>query len=156
MDGNLCITKFGKQYNAPNGQQILVTRDSHPVPCNRVRYQGEYPSATTSASPPSESAEDLRERSGSRQIVDIVIDGNRIEHSSVGIQIGPSREGSVIVNEINSMSGNRLVCGFSSIATHQPNGEVTITFQSGSSHSRHRCIPSASGSWPAALNSLFH
>lgn len=99
MDGNLRITKFGAlQYNAPNGQQIFVNEViPHPVPgaigCvikgNILRYNQRI------ALPPS--AEDFAKDQGLVRFVDIVIDGNRIEHSSVGIQIGPHARG-VIVN----------------------------------------------------------
>ena len=99
MDGNLRITKFGAvQYNIPNGQQFFVNEVvPKPVPGllggiikgNTLRYNQRI------AVPPS--VEDKPKDQGLVRFVDVLIDGNRIEHSPVGIQIGPHAIGVAVV-----------------------------------------------------------
>ena len=96
-DGNLRITKFGSsQY----GKKLVFVNDvvPHPVPGvrgvivkgNRLRYNQRV------AFPPS--AEAKPHDDGKVRFVDVVVDGNRIEHSSAGVQIGSSARNVVLAN----------------------------------------------------------
>jgi len=86
-DGNLRITKFG---SAQYGKKLVFVNDvaPHPVPGGRgvivkdnvLRYNQRV------AFPPS--AEAKPRDDGKIRFVDVVVDGNRIEHSSVGVQVG--------------------------------------------------------------------
>ena len=99
-DGNLRITKFGAlQYGVPGGKPIFVNDVlPHPVPGawaaivkgNVLRYNQRV------AFPPSAEAKprDL----GLVRFIDVVIDGNRIEHSSAGVQLGPHVRGALLSN----------------------------------------------------------
>ncbi len=96
-DGNLRITKFGSsQY----GKKLVFVNDvaPHPVPGGRgvivkdnlLRYNQRV------AFPPS--AEAKPHDDGKVRFVDVVVDGNRIEHSSAGVQIGPQARNVVLAN----------------------------------------------------------
>ena len=96
-DGNLRITKFG---SAQYGKKLVFVNDvvPHPVPggrgdivkANVLRYNERV------AFPPSS---ELRPRDrGIARFVDVVVDGNRIEHSSDGVQIGPEARNVVVAN----------------------------------------------------------
>jgi hypothetical protein len=96
-DGNLRITKFGSsQY----GKKLVFVNDvvPHPVPGGRgvivknnlLRYNQRV------AFPPS--AEAKPRDDGKVRFVDVVVDGNRIEHSSAGVQIGPQARNVVLAN----------------------------------------------------------
>lgn len=96
-DGNLRITKFGSsQY----GKKLVFVNEvaPHPVPggrgvivkANLLRYNQRV------AFPPS--AEVKPRDDGKVRFVDIVVDGNRIEHSSAGVQIGPAAHNVVVAN----------------------------------------------------------
>ena len=94
-DGNLRITKFG---SAQYGKKLVFVNDvvPHPVPGgrgviikdNRLRYSQRI------AFPPS--AEPKPRDDGKVRFVDLVIDGNRVEHSSVGVQVGPAARRAVM------------------------------------------------------------
>ena len=96
-DGNLRITKFG---SAQYGKKLVFVNDvtSHPVPGGRgvivkgntLRYNQRV------AFPPS--AEVKPRDDGKVRFVDVVVDGNRIEHSSAGVQIGPAARNVVLAN----------------------------------------------------------
>ena len=96
-DGNLRITKFGSsQY----GKKLVFVNNvtPHPVPGGRgvivkgntLRYNQRV------AFPPS--AEAKPRDDGKVRFVDVVVDGNRIEHSSAGVQIGPAARNVVVAN----------------------------------------------------------
>ena len=96
-DGNLRITKFGSsQY----GKKLVFVNDvvPHSVPGGRgvivkgntLRYNQRV------AFPPS--AEAKPRDDGKVRFVDVVVDGNRIEHSSAGVQIGPAVQRVVVSN----------------------------------------------------------
>ena len=96
-DGNLRITKFGSsQY----GKKLVFVNDvtPHPVPGGRgvivkgntLRYNQRV------AFPPS--AEAKPRDDGKVRFVDVIVDGNRIEHSSAGVQIGPAARNVVLAN----------------------------------------------------------
>ena len=96
-DGNLRITKFGSsQYSK---KLVFVNEVTpHPVPGGRgvivkgntLRYNQRV------AFPPS--AETKPRDDGKVRFVDVIVDGNRIEHSSAGVQIGPSARNVVLAN----------------------------------------------------------
>ena len=96
-DGNLRITKFGSaQYN----RQTVFVNDVAPRPVpgacgvivkgNDLRYNERI------AFPPSADAKPRD--TGDVRFVDVIVDDNRIEHSSVGVQIGPPARNVVIAN----------------------------------------------------------
>ena len=96
-DGNLRITKFGSsQY----GKKLVFVNEvtPHPVPGargvivkdNLLRYNQRV------AFPPS--AEAKPRDDGKVRFVDVIVDGNRIEHSSAGVQIGPAARNVVVAN----------------------------------------------------------
>lgn len=96
-DGNLRITKFGSsQYGK---QRVFVNEVvPHPVPGgrgvivkgNRLCYNQRV------AIPPS--AEARTHDDGPVRFVDGVVDANRIEHSPVGVQVGPAVQRFVVAN----------------------------------------------------------
>ncbi len=96
-DGNLRITKFGSsQYS----KKLVFVNEvvPHPVPGGRgvivkgntLRYNERV------AFPPS--AEVKPRDDGKVRFVDVVVDGNRIEHSSGGVQVGPAARRFVVAN----------------------------------------------------------
>ena len=96
-DGNLRITKFG---SAQYDKKLVFVNEvaPHPVPGgravivkgNHLRYNQRV------AFPPSA---DVKPRDdGKLRFVDVVVDGNRIEHSSAGVQVGPMVKGFVLAN----------------------------------------------------------
>lgn len=96
-DGNLRITKFGSsQY----GKKLVFVNDvaPHPVPGGRgaivkgnlLRYNQRV------AFPPS--AEVKPRDDGKVRFVDVIVDSNRIEHSSGGVQVGPAVQRFVVAN----------------------------------------------------------
>lgn len=96
-DGNLRITKFGSsQY----GRKLVFVNDvvPHPVPGGRgvivkdnlLRYNQRV------AFPPSSDPKPRDD--GKVRFVDVVVDGNRIEHSSAGVQVGPAVQRFVLSN----------------------------------------------------------
>lgn len=96
-DGNLRITKFGSlQY----GKKLVFVNEvaPHPVPGGRgvivkdnvLRYNQRV------AFPPSPDAKPRDD--GKVRFVDVVVDGNRIEHSSAGVQVGPAARRCVLAN----------------------------------------------------------
>ena len=99
-DGNLRITKFGAlQYGVPGGKAIVVNEVlPHPVPGawativkgNFLRYNQRV------AFPPSTRAKP-RDMELVR-FVNLVVNGNRINHSPVGVQIGPHVRGALLSN----------------------------------------------------------
>ena len=96
-DGILRITKFGSsQYGK---QRVFVNEVTpHPVPGargiivkgNTLRYNQRV------AFPPS--AEAKPRDDGDVRFVDVVVDANRIEHSSAGVQVGPAVQRFVVAN----------------------------------------------------------
>lgn len=91
IDGNLRIGKFGEvQYGFPGGKALFVNEVvPAPVPgargCivrgNVLRYNQRIAFPPWSGPPPKDPGFD--------RILDVVIDHNHVEHSSVGVQIGP-------------------------------------------------------------------
>jgi hypothetical protein len=97
IDGNLRITKFGStQY----GKDLVFVDEVTPRPVpgafgaivkgNTLRYNQRI------AFPPS--AEAKPRDDGKLRMLDVVVDGNRIEHSSVGVQVGPGVQRFVVGN----------------------------------------------------------
>jgi hypothetical protein len=96
-DGNLRITKFGSaQYN----KQLVFVNEVVPRPVpggravivkdNLLRYNQRV------AFPPS--ADPKPRDDGKVRFVDVIVDGNRIEHSAVGVQVGPAAQRVVVSN----------------------------------------------------------
>ena len=98
-DGILRITKFGSsQYN----KQLVFVNDMTPRPVTGARsviVKGNHLTYNQRvAFPPSA---DVKPRDdGKVRFVDVVVDGNRIEHSSAAVQIGPSARNVVIANTL--------------------------------------------------------
>ncbi len=96
-DGNLRITKFG---SAQYGKKLVFVNEvvPHPVPGGRgiivkdnlLRYNQRI------AFPPS--ADPQPHDDGKVRFVDVVVDGNRVEHSSAGVQIGSQARNVVVAN----------------------------------------------------------
>lgn len=90
-DGNLRITKFGSsQYD----KKLVFVNEvvPHPVPGIRgVIVKGNLLRYNQRVAFPSNN-------DGKVRSLDIVVDGNRIEHSSVGVQIGPASRRVVLTN----------------------------------------------------------
>ena len=96
-DGILRITKFGSsQYN----KQLVFVNDVTPRPVAGARstiIKGNHLSYNQRvAFPPSADAKPHDD--GKVRFVDVIVDGNRIEHSSAAVQIGPSARNVVIAN----------------------------------------------------------
>ena len=96
-DGNLRITKFGSsQY----GKKLIFVNDvvPHSVPGGRgvivkgntLRYNQRVAFLPSAEAKPRDD--------GKVRFVDVVVDGNRIEHSSAGVQIGPAVQRVVVSN----------------------------------------------------------
>ena len=96
-DGVLRITKFG---SAQYGKKLVFVNEVTPRPVPGARFvivKGNHLTYNQRvAFPPS--AEALPHDNGQVRFVDIVVDGNRVEHSSAAVQIGPSARNVVIAN----------------------------------------------------------
>ena len=96
-DGVLRITKFG---SAQYGKKLVFVNEVTPRPVPGARFvivKGNHLTYNQRvAFPPS--AEALPHDNGQVRFVDIVMDGNRVEHSSAAVQIGPSARNVVIAN----------------------------------------------------------
>ena len=108
-DGNLRVTKFG---SAQYGRKLVFVNEvvPHPVPGGRavvvkdnvLRYNQRI------AFPPS--AEPRPHDDGKVRFVDVVVDGNRVDHSAAGIQIGPSARNVVLsANRFNDVAAPHLL-----------------------------------------------
>jgi hypothetical protein len=97
IDGNLRITKFGStQYDK---KLVFVNEVTpHPVPGGR----GAIVKGNTLcynqriAFPPSATAKQPDD--GLVRLVDVIVDANRVEHSSVGVQVGPGVQRFIVGN----------------------------------------------------------
>ena len=110
-DGNLRITKFGAlQYGVPGGKPIFVNEVlPHPCPARGPRSSKATCSATTSVWRFRPVPRRNRRDRGLVRFVDVVIDGNRIEHRRWACRLGRT-SAACLLSGNRSRTWQRRIC----------------------------------------------